>query len=79
MTNSYRFNYLARANLDTSYEHQVYVEIPTGATLTGTLANALLKLGSQMHKTLVCRGFYSVLSEISNSLTKYFRKPSNSN
>lgn len=45
VTNSYVFNYLARANLDPSYEHQVYVEIPTGATLTGTLANALLKTG----------------------------------
>jgi hypothetical protein len=42
---SYWFNYLARANLDPSYEHQVYVEIPTGATLTGNLANKLLKTG----------------------------------
>ncbi|HBI1694299.1 TPA: WxL domain-containing protein [Enterococcus faecalis] len=42
---SYWFNYLARANLDPSYDHQVYAEIPTGATLTGTLANKLLKTG----------------------------------
>lgn len=45
MSNGYRFNYLARANLDPRYNHQVYVEIPTGATLTGTLANRLLKTG----------------------------------
>ena len=45
VTNSYRFNYLARANLDPSYNHQVYVDIPTGATFKGSLANALLKTG----------------------------------
>ncbi|MGL9922287.1 WxL domain-containing protein [Enterococcus sp. DIV1758] len=45
VTNAYRFNYLARANLDPSYNHQVYVEIPTGATFKGSLANALLKTG----------------------------------
>lgn len=45
VTNVYRFSSLARANLDPSYDHQVYVEIPTGATLTGTLANKLLKTG----------------------------------
>lgn len=45
ISNGYRFNYLARANLDPRYNHQVYVEIPTGATLTGTLANRLLKTG----------------------------------
>ena len=28
MANSYRLSYLARANLDPGYEHQVYVEIP---------------------------------------------------
>lgn len=45
MSNGYQFNYLARANLDPNYDHQVYVEIPTGATLKGTLANRLLKTG----------------------------------
>ncbi|EGO8418338.1 hypothetical protein ER577_08375 [Enterococcus faecalis] len=45
ISNNYWLNYLARANLDPRYEHQVYVEIPTGATLTGTLANRLLKTG----------------------------------
>ncbi len=45
MSNGYQFNYLARANLDPNYDYQVYVEIPTGATLKGTLANRLLKTG----------------------------------
>ncbi|EHU9649704.1 hypothetical protein KZ532_002669, partial [Enterococcus faecalis] len=45
MSNGYQFNYLARANLDPSYDHQVYVEIPTGAALKGILANQLLKTG----------------------------------
>lgn len=45
LTHSYQFYYLARANLDPSYNHQVYVEIPTGATLKGNLANRLLKTG----------------------------------
>ncbi|MFP9181118.1 hypothetical protein ACLI2M_16630, partial [Enterococcus faecalis] len=42
---TYRLSYLASAKLDPSYDHQVYVEIPTGATLKGTLANRLLKTG----------------------------------
>lgn len=43
---TYRFTYVGSGTkLDPSYDHQVYVEIPTGATLTGVLANALLKTG----------------------------------
>lgn len=45
LAHSYRFYHLAKANLDPGYNHQVYVEIPTGATLKGTLANKLLKTG----------------------------------
>lgn len=45
ISHGYLLNYLAGANLDPNYDHQVYVEIPTGATLKGTLASRLLKTG----------------------------------
>ncbi|HAP5856594.1 TPA: hypothetical protein IU341_001801 [Enterococcus faecalis] len=72
ITHGYLLNYLASAKLDPSYDHQVYVEIPTGATLKGTLANKLLKTGiTNLQDSSVPVGFtryYQKLATLSPSI-----------